>query len=374
MSELRSQRLASLRAHIPEVEPTDPIEGVLIDVREAHEIAAGSPPGALRLGRGMLELRVEGAVPETDTPIVCMCAAGIRSLFAAEDLRQLGYTDVRSMRGGFGAWKQAGLPIEVPHSLDRARYARHLLLPEVGEEGQLRLDRASVLLVGAGGLGSPAALYLAAAGVGTLGIVDDDLVDRSNLQRQVLHSDDAVGQPKVESARRRIEGLNPNVSVQPHALRLTKHNVDDLVPRYDLVLDGADNFATRYMLNDACLKHAKPLVHGSVYRFEGQVSVFGAPGPCYRCIFPEAPPPELAPSCAEAGVLGVLPGVIGLLQATEALKILLGVGEPLRGRLLSFDALSTRFTTLRLSRDPKCGWCSGAFPGYATDYAQSCSA
>lgn len=383
----RDERLAALKARIGEVTPAQALElqargAALVDVREADEIAQGSPTGAHRLGRGYLELRIEEAVPDLDRPVVTMCAGGVRSLFAAEDLLRLGYTQVYSMVGGFNRWKNEGLPFEVPPRLApeaRERYARHLLMPEVGEAGQLKLMQSRVLLVGAGGLGSPAALYLAAAGVGTLGLVDHDVVDRSNLQRQVLHTDARVGMPKVASARQTLEALNPAVKVQGHEVRLASGNVEEIFRGYDLVVDGSDNFPTRYLVNDACVKLGIPCVHGSVYRFEGQVTVFwpGYPrrrGPCYRCLYPAPPPAEFAPSCADAGVLGVLPGVIGLLQAVEAVKVLLGLGDVLVGRLVHYDALAARFLEYQASPDPACPWCSdgAAFPGYV-DYEQFCA-
>lgn len=382
----KDRRLAELRATIPEVDPREAFAlqsrgAVLIDVREADEIAAGSAPGALRLGRGFLELRVEDAVPDPDRTVLTMCAGGVRSLLAADDLRRLGYTDVRSVRGGFNRWKQDGLPIEIPRTLDaeaRERYGRHLLMPEVGEAGQIKLLDSKVLCIGAGGLGSPVALYLAAAGVGTLGIIDDDVVDRSNLQRQILHTDDRVGTPKVESARAALTALNPSVNVVGYQTRLHSGNVDEIFSGYDVIVDGSDNFPTRYLVNDACVKMNIPNVHGSIFRFEGQVTVFWPGyakrrGPCYRCLYPEPPPPELAPSCAEAGVLGVLPGVIGVLEAIETLKILLDLGDPLVGRLLQYDALRQRFTELSIEPDEGCRYCGeGAeFPGYV-DYAQVC--
>ncbi len=384
----RARRIAQLRASIPEVAAPEAQRllqrgAVLIDVREPDEVAAGSPAGATRIVRGFLELNVEQAVPDLDRPVLTLCAGGLRSLFAAWDLRELGYRDVRSVAGGFDAWKGAGLPVERPRTLgpeERERYGRHLAIPEVGEEGQARLLASKVLLVGAGGLGSPSAFYLAAAGVGTLGVVDDDLVDRSNLQRQILHTDARVGQPKVESARQTLEALNPRVCVVPYRTRLVRENVEEIFSGYDVVVDGADNFPTRYLVNDAAVKLGLPNVHASVYRFEGQISVFwpgrpGAAGPCYRCLYPEPPPPELAPSCAEAGVLGVLPGVMGLLQAVETIKLLLGIGEPLVGRLLQYDALEQRFFSLKLERDPACRYCADGrtFPGYV-DYARSCAA
>ena len=383
----RDRRLAELKASIPEVEPREALGlqakgAALIDVREADEIAQGSPTGALRLGRGYLELRVEEVVPDFERPIVTMCGGGTRSLFAAEALREMGYRDVRSMAGGFGRWKAEGLPFEQPKGLDkdaRERYSRHLLMPEVGEAGQRRLLESRVLLIGAGGLGSPAALYLAAAGVGTLGLVDHDVVDRSNLQRQVLHSDARVGMPKVASARICLEGLNPGIKVRTLEARLTSHNVEEAFAGFELVVDGSDNFPTRYLVNDACVKLGIPCVHGAVYRFEGQASVFWPAyakrrGPCYRCLFPEPPPAELAPSCAEAGVLGVLPGIVGLIQAVEAIKILLDLGDPLVGRLLCYDALAQHFSEFKVEPNPHCRWCAeGArFPGYI-DYEQFCA-
>ncbi|MGB3328833.1 MAG: molybdopterin-synthase adenylyltransferase MoeB, partial [Thermomicrobiales bacterium] len=301
-----------------------------IDVREADEVAQGLVPGATAIPRGFLESRIEDAVRDHDAPIVVYCAGGVRSAFAARSLHELGYTNVVSLAGGFGAWKSAGLPFTTPFQFtpsQQKRYSRHFLLPEVGEAGQQKLLEAKVLLIGAGGLGSPAGLYLAAAGVGTIGIVDDDVVDFSNLQRQILHTTDRIGTPKVDSARETLTALNPDVTIISHTVRLSKDNVLDIVRDYDLVVDGSDNFATRYLVNDACVLLDKPNVHGSIFRFEGQVSVFDAThGPCYRCLFPDPPPPDLAPNCSEAGVLGVLPGVIGILQATEAIKLIVGIG------------------------------------------------
>jgi molybdopterin/thiamine biosynthesis adenylyltransferase/rhodanese-related sulfurtransferase/molybdopterin converting factor small subunit len=383
----REQRLAALRAEIAEVEPRQAqvlqAEGaVLIDIREPDEVAGGSPVAAVHLSRAYLELQIEDVVPEFDMPLLILCSSGVRSLFAASELRRLGYRTVSSVAGGFNRWKDAGLPFELPRVLDaraRERYARHLLMPEVGVAGQLRLLESRVLLIGAGGLGAPAALYLAAAGVGTLGIVDHDVVDRSNLQRQVIHAEERIGQPKVESAREAIQALNPDIELALYRTRLDSDNIDEIVAGYQVVIDGTDNFATRYLINDACIKHGIPNVHGSIFRFDGQVSVFwparpDRPGPCYRCLYPEPPPPELAPSCAEAGVLGVLPGVIGLLQAVETIKLLLALGEPLCGRLLQFDALAGRFQEFTLAADPACSHCSGKqpFPGYA-DYAAFCN-
>ncbi len=348
----------------------------LLDVRESEEYAAGRLPGALSLPRGFLELRIEEKA-RRDEELVLYCAGGTRSALAAKTLQDMGYTRVRSLAGGYGRWSDKGLPVDKPRVLDaapRERYRRHLSLPEVGEEGQAKLLSARVLLLGAGGLGSPAALYLAAAGVGTLGIVDMDVVDLSNLQRQVLHTTERAGQPKTASAKAAIEALNPDVKVLPFQTRLTSQNVLGILEGFDLVLDGGDTFPTRYLLNDACVLQKKPNVHGSVFRFEGQVTTFvpGA-GPCYRCLYPAPPPPELAPSCAEAGVLGVLPGLVGLLQANEALKLILGVGEPLVGRLLTLDALGTHFHTLKLRRDPTCPACAPGAELRFIDYEQFCS-
>jgi len=387
----KDKRLAELKDSIPEVTPEQARAlqqggAVLIDVREPDEVAQGSPPAAQRIVRGFLELRVEDAAPDPGATVLVMCAGGVRSLFAAEGLKQMGYTDVRSVVGGFNRWKNEGLPVETPRVLnaeERERYGRHLLMPEVGEAGQIKLLDGKVLMIGAGGLGSPAAFYLAAAGVGTLGIVDMDVVDRSNLQRQILHTDARTGSSKTASARVTLEALNPAIDVKTYETRLDSSNVDELFAGYDVIVDGSDNFATRYLVNDACVKFGVPNVHGSIYRFEGQVSVFwpgrpealGGPGPCYRCLYPEPPPPELAPSCAEAGVLGVLPGVVGCLEAVETIKLLLGVGESLVGRLLHYDALKQHFTELNLAANPSCAYCAAGkeFPGYV-DYEQFCAA
>lgn len=337
-----------------------------VDVREQDEVDQGAVPGAIHIPRGYLEMRVENAIPDRDAPVVVYCAGGTRSLFGAETLQHLGYTNVRSLAGGFNAWKSAGLPWATPHTLtpdQRRRYSRHLILPEVGEVGQRKLLDARVLIVGAGGLGSPAALYLAAAGIGTLGIVDDDVVDDSNLQRQVIHSTERLGMGKAASARAAILALNPDVQVITHETRLSKQNVLEILGDYDVILDGTDNFATRYLINDACVLLDKPNVHGSIFRFEGQATTFiVGEGPCYRCLFPSPPPPELAPSCAEAGVLGLLPGMIGMIQATEAAKLVLGIGEPLTGRLLTYDALAMEFRELRVARDPGCPMCGASAP------------
>jgi sulfur-carrier protein adenylyltransferase/sulfurtransferase len=338
---------------------------VVLDVRERDEWEEGHLPGAVHIPRGSLESRVEQALPDRDRPVIVYCAGGNRSAFAAKTLEELGYEGVASLAGGFTDWKRNGLPFELPRTLDEAkrrRYSRHLLIPEVGEEGQTKLLDSRMLLIGAGGLGSPASLYLAAAGVGTLGIVDDDAVDETNLQRQIVHSTERLGESKADSAKRTIEALNPDVAVKVFKERLTSENVDRILDDgWDAIVDGADNFPTRYLLNDASVWHGIPVVHGSIFRFEGQTTVFKPnEGPCYRCLFPQPPPPELAPSCAEGGVLGVLPGIIGSLQANEALKLALGIGKPLVGRLLLFDALETQFTEISLRRDPDCPVCGDA--------------
>ncbi len=384
----KNRRLAEIRRSIPEVSPRQALAlqatgAALVDVRDPHEIAQGSPAGAERLQRSLLEFQIEEAIGDFDRTLLVTCGSGQRSLFAADELRRMGYRDVRSVAGGFERWKREGLPFDMPRLLDpqaRERYARHLVMPEVGEPGQLKLMESRVLLVGAGGLGSSAAMYLAAAGVGTLGIVDHDVVDRSNLQRQILHTDDRVGVLKVVSAREAVQARNPAVRVEEYPVRLDSGNVEEILAGYDVVVDGSDNFATRYLVNDACVKLRIPNVHGSVFRFEGQVSVFWpsrepAPGPCYRCLHPQPPPAELAPSCAEAGVLGILPGVVGLLEAVEAIKILLGSGDPLVGRLLHYDALSAKFSEFFLERDAECLYCADGteFPGYA-DYEEFCAA
>jgi sulfur-carrier protein adenylyltransferase/sulfurtransferase len=378
--------LARIRSEIDEITPSDAAElrdgpgaPLLVDVRERDEWDEGHLPGAVHIPRGSLESRIERAAPERSTPILVYCTSGARSAFAAKTLEELGYGDVRNLAGGIVEWKRGGLQTVVPASLgpeQRARYSRHLLIPEVGEEGQRTLLDSRVLLVGAGGLGSPASLYLGAAGVGTLGIVDDDRVDATNLQRQIVHATDRVGESKAESARRTIEALNPDVDVRVFQERLTSENVDRILAEgWDVIVDGADNFPTRYLVSDASVWHGIPLVHGSIYRFEGQVTVFDhkAGGPCYRCLFPFPPPPELAPSCAEGGVLGVLPGVVGSLQANEALKLVLGIGDTLNGRLLLFDALAPSFTEVALRRDPDCPVC-GESPTITeyVDYVEFC--
>ncbi|MCW5837870.1 MAG: molybdopterin-synthase adenylyltransferase MoeB [Labilithrix sp.] len=359
----------------------------LIDVREKEEFRAGFIPGAISIPRGFLEIQVEGRVPDKSTKIVAYCAGGTRSALAAKTLAELGYTNVETANPGFVRWKDLGYPTDTPPQLSepqRDRYSRHLLLPEVGEAGQARLLKSKVLLIGAGGLGSPAGLYLAAAGVGTLGLVDADVVDASNLQRQVLHATSRVGQPKVESAEKVLADLNPDVKVVGYRERLDSSNVERLFADYDVIVDGTDNFPTRYLVNDASVWLGKPVVHGSIFRFDGQLTTFVPDkaasklgidaGPCYRCLYPEPPPPHLAPSCQEAGVLGILPGVIGVLQATEAVKLLLNRGDALVGRLLTYDSLKMKFRELRLRRDPGCPVC-GPKPSITSyvDYEGFCA-
>ena len=358
---------------------------VFIDVREDHERASGQAAGARGVAKKQLLAEPERHLPGRDAPVVLICQMGGRSMDAARALEAAGYTRLASVEGGTQRWQDEGRPMVRPdmsaETIDfNERYSRHLLLPEVGVEGQRRLEGSRVLMIGAGGLGSPAAFYLAAAGVGHLRIADDDVVDRSNLQRQILHTEARIGEPKVASAQATLGALNPRTQVEAVQARVTSDNIERLLDGVDVVLDGADNFQVRYLLNDACVKLGIPLVYGAVQRFEGQVSVFDAGRhrgelPCYRCLFPEPPPPEFAPNCAEAGVLGVLPGVIGLLQATEVVKLLLGIGDSLAGRLLQFDALSMRFRETRLRHDPDCAVCAVGrpFPGYI-DYAAFCRA
>lgn len=334
----------------------------LVDVRSVEERAQGYIAGSIHLDRGYLEIKAERELTQKDAHVVLFCASGVRSLLAADTLRSMGYTHVASLSGGFDAWKAAGFDFVQPQFLSaeqRRRYLRHLSLPEVTEEGQLKLLNAKVLCIGAGGLGSPILMYLAAAGIGTIGIVDNDVVDISNLQRQVIHTTARVGKAKTASARQFIEQLNPDCKVVEYNLRLSSVNALDLMQEYDVIVDGSDNFTTRYLVNDACVQLGKPFVHGSIFRFDGQMSVFQpGKGPCYRCLYPMPPTPELAPSCSDAGVLGVLPGVIGLLCAVETIKLVLNIGRPLTGRLLSYDALHTRFRELNIQRNPHCTHCS----------------
>jgi sulfur-carrier protein adenylyltransferase/sulfurtransferase len=377
--------LRQIKSRIQEVDPATAREqlsngAVVVDVREPEEWSAGHIPGAKHVPRSYLESRIEGAVPDRSSHVILYCASGNRSAWATRTLLDdLGYENVESMTGGFTLWKDRGYEVETPRTLtaeQRERYSRHLLLDEVGMEGQQKLLDAKVLLLGAGGLGSPAALYLAAAGVGTLGIVDNDEVDVSNLQRQVIHSSERVGVPKVDSAEQAIKALNPDVEVKKYPVRLGAENIMDILPGYDVVLDGLDNFPTRYLLNDASVRLGIPVVSAAILGFEGQLSVFKPfEGPCYRCLFPVPPPAELAPSCGANGVLGVLPGTMGLLQATEVIKLILGEGDPLIGRLLMYDALAASFSEVRVRRDPDCPICSrhpseisdeemGLFPDY----------
>ena len=354
-------------------------ELVLVDVREKDEWRQGHIPGSIHIPRGFLEMQAASRLPKKDARIVTICAAGIRSAFAAKVLDDLGYTNVETANPGFVQWKDRGFPVETPFAFTDAqldRYSRHLLLPEVGESGQQKLLEGRVLLLGAGGLGSPAALYLAAAGVGKLGIIDADTVDASNLQRQIIHGLDRVGQSKVKSAAQSIANLNPDVEVVTFDERLVSTNVDRVFDHgWDVIVDGLDNFPTRYLVNDASVFKGIPVVHGSIFRFDGQVTTFWpGKGPCYRCLYPEPPPAHLAPSCAEAGVLGVLPGMIGVAQATEAVKILLGQGEPLVGRLLQYDSLKMEFRTFKLRRNTHCPVC-GDEPTITEyiDYQHFCS-
>jgi adenylyltransferase/sulfurtransferase len=378
--------MAEARKEIPEVSAQQVNEllknngnsPVLLDVRESDEWRQGHLEGALLLPRGFLEIKVESAIPDKNTPIIAYCAGGVRSLLAAKVMREMGYENISSMAGGYAAWKSGGFKWVqdfqyTPEQL--IRYSRHFLLPEVGEDGQAKLLQAKVLMVGAGGLGSPSAYYLAAAGVGTIGIIDNDVVDISNLQRQILHANDRIGMPKVESAKKTLEGLNPDVKVIPYQAKLTSENIMDIIKEYDLVVDGCDNFPTRYLVNDACVLTGTPNVHGSIFQFEGQATVFyPGKGPCYRCLYPEPPPAEMAPSCAEAGVLGVLPGLIGVIEALEAVKIILGKGDSLVGRLLHFNTLTMEINTLKLRRDPNCPLC-GDHPTIhqLIDYEEFCS-
>src|SRR6187431_83157 len=359
---LREARAQINEVTAQEVDALPAGAATIVDVREASEWEQGHLPGATHVSKSYIEQQIEGVAPNRDQPLVLYCAGGVRSLFAAQTLADMGYTDVSSMSGGFQSWKGAGFDFVTPVVLtaeQKQRYSRHLLIPEVGTAGQAKLLGSKALLIGAGGLGSPASLYLAAAGVGTIGIVDFDIVDVSNLQRQIVHTTDRVGERKVESARKSINALNPEVKVVAHEEMLVAENVERIIAGYDVILDGTDTFETRYILNDAAVAANIPVVHASVFRFEGQLTTFiPYEGPCYRCLYPTPPPPELAPGCSVAGVLGVVPGIMGMLQSNEVLKLLIGMGEPLVGRLLLFDALDGSFSELRLSRDPQCPTCS----------------
>ncbi len=380
-----AELLRQVKSQIEEVDPSEVAElideGVtVIDVRETDEFAAGHLPGAKHVPRSYLETRIEGVVPDRSTQVILYCASGNRSAYGARTLtEELGYEHVRSMTGGITLWKDRGYEVQVPRTLtpeQRDRYSRHMLVPEIGMEGQQKLLDAKVLLLGAGGLGSPTALYLAAAGVGTLGIVDDDVVDLSNLQRQVIHTTGRVGVPKVDSAEESIHALNPDVNVVKYQTRIDASNIVEIIKDYDVVVDGVDNFPTRYLLNDATVRLKIPVVSASILGFDGQLSVFKPyEGPCYRCLFREPPPAELAPSCGANGVLGVLPGTMGLLQATEVVKLIVGIGEPAIGRLLLYDALGATLTEVKVHRDPECPICArdpediadeelGVFPDY----------
>ena len=365
------EMLAEARAVVPEQGPADlqrrlaagePV--TVIDVRDPDEHREGYIEPATNVSRGFLEFRIGSVAPDVTTPIVLYCQTGLRSMLSAKALTDLGYSNVVNLQGGFQRWVQSGLPVvkDAPMGTEQLqRYSRHFLLAQVGEKGQRKLLRSKVLLIGAGGLGSPTALYLAAAGVGTIGLMDGDVVDITNLQRQVLHTTADIGKPKVESGSRTLRALNPDVKVVAIPERITAENALELISDYDVVVDGSDNFGTRYLVNDACYLAGKPQVHGSIFQFEGMASVFVPnQGPCYRCLYPTPPPPGLVPSCAEAGVLGVLPGMIGLVQATETIKLLLGLGEPLVGRLLTYDAMGMRFREVRLRRDPGCPLCGVA--------------
>ena len=385
MSRSSAELLQSVKGEIEEIDPSQVLElleegVVIVDVRESDEITAGHLPGAKHVPRGYLESRIEGIVPDRASTVILYCASGVRSAYAARTLsRDLGYESVKSMTGGITLWKDRGYDVEVPRVLtaeQRDRYSRHLLVPEVGADGQQKLLDAKVLLLGAGGLGSPTALYLAAAGVGTIGIVDDDEVDLSNLQRQVIHNTERIGMPKVESAEASIKALNPDVRVVKHPVRLDAQNIMEIIEGWDVIVDGVDNFPTRYLLNDATVRLGIPVVSASILGFDGQLSVFKPhEGPCYRCLFREPPPAELAPSCGANGVLGVLPGTMGLLQATEVVKLIVGIGDPAIGRLLLYDALAATLTEVKVRRDPECPICSrdprdisdeemGVFPDY----------
>ncbi len=377
--------LEQIKGDIEEIEPEEVHaklergdDVVVVDVRERDEWENGFIPNAHLLGRGFLESRISNVVDDPSEEVILYCAGGVRSAMAASALEAMGYVNVKSMAGGFGRWAQHGFAVNTRRTLSQeqlARYSRHLLMPEVGEEGQLKLLDAKVLLVGAGGLGSPTAMYLAAAGVGTLGIVDGDTVDMSNLQRQLLHTEDRVGVAKVDSAGQALNAINSDVDVRKYPFRIDSSNVMALFAEYDIVVDGCDNFPTRYLVNDACYMLNKVNVHGSIFRFDGQVTVFQPKaGPCYRCLYPEPPPPGMAPSCAEAGVLGVLPGIIGVAQAIETIKVILGIGRPLVGRLLTFDALQMSFKPLNIRRDPECPLC-GDNPTVTEliDYEHFCS-
>ena len=395
MSPSAAEFIRQIKSQVAQVDPGDVNESLnggngdgpvaIVDVRESEEVARGFIPGAKHVPRSYLESRIEGAVPDRSQHVVLYCASGNRSALAAKTLAELGYDNVESMTGGYQLWKDRGYKVEVPRVMtaeQRERYSRHMLVPEIGAEGQQKMLDAKVLLLGAGGLGSPTALYLAAAGIGTIGIVDDDVVDLSNLQRQVIHTTDRIGTPKVDSAQEAMNAINPDVDVVKYETRLDASNIMEIIEGYDVIVDGVDNFPTRYLLNDATVRLKIPVVSASILGFDGQLSVF-APyeGPCYRCLYPVPPPAELAPSCGANGVLGVLPGTMGLLQATEVIKLITGAGEPLIGRLLLYEALGATFTELKVRRDPECAICSrppeeisGEEMGVFPDYEAFCAA
>lgn len=381
--------LEKLRSEVAEVNVAQAFQkqtkgALLIDIREKDEVNDGSPVNAIRIPKGLLEMQITQHLTSNAKEICLICASGRRSLVAAKCLQGMGFEKVYSVKGGFIQWKNQSLPFELPKALkpaDFERYKRHLLIPEVGEEGQLKLLNSKVLVVGAGGIGSPVAWYLAAAGIGNIGIIDDDVVDRSNLQRQILHTEASVGTAKVDSAKERLSALNSAIQITTYEERLNAENIDDILSGYDVVLDGTDNFTTRYLINDACVKLKIPNVHGSVFRFEGQVSTFWPSSgvenaPCYRCVYPQPPPPELAPSCAEAGVLGVLPGMVGVICATETIKILIGFGQNMVGKLLNFNAKEWDFDIYEIDQNADCAYCNcqehAVYPAYS-EYAAVCA-
>ncbi len=378
--------LQNLKSIVPEVSVHEAFNkqkgSVFIDIREKDEIKSGSPRGAHRISKGLVEMQIEDLISNAKQPIFLICARGSRSLLATKSLIEMGYKNTYSVKGGFKEWKNQGLPFEIPKKLndrDYERYKRHLIIPEVGEKGQIKLLNSKILIVGAGGIGSSVAWYLVAAGIGTLGRIDDDVVDKTNLQRQILHTENSIGNSKVKSAKTRLEALNSDINIITYNKRITKHNIEAIIKDYDIVLDGTDNFNTRYLINDACVKLKKPNIHGSVFLFEGQVSTFWPSykvkkTPCYRCLYPSPPPPELAPSCEEVGVLGVLPGLIGIICATEAIKIIVGTGSLLTGKILVYNALDWDFEIYQIKPDNNCSYCSkdtSDYPDYM-DYSEIC--
>ncbi len=368
MSATFQDLIKAVKGQIKEMTPEEVLERLkagepwaLLDVREQNEWDEGHIEDAHFIPRGFLEIRVEKTLPERDKPLVVYCGGGVRSAMATKTLHDMGYSNVVSMSGGFSRWRELDYPIMKPRVLSDVeveRYSRQIRIPEVGLAGQAKILESSVLVIGAGGLGCPSSIYLVAAGVGTIGIVDDDVVDLSNLQRQILHNTSSIGSPKTESAKATLNDINPLTEVRTYQEHLTSANIMDIIEPYDIIVDGTDNFPSRYLINDACVWTGKPNIHGSVFRFEGQVTLFHPyNGPCYRCLYPHPTPPDLAPSCADAGVLGVLPGVVGLLQAVETLKFIMGQGDSLAGRLITYDALTTTFREFKLQRDPDCPVC-----------------